>query len=155
MCKRQCLFRLMFLQGLSPSWQGRGMAAETAETSHLDLQVGGRERNWEQCESFETSNPIPCDTPLPTKLSCPILPQTLPPIGEHVLKCEPLGTILIQTTTQFMHPLVLTAAVFLFSLLICWIMWINFQIPDQPQIPPIILPDQPQIPPIILLAADI
>lgn len=51
------------------------MAAGIAESSHLDLQTGGRERaHWELSESFETSQPTLSTIPSPKRPHPLILP---------------------------------------------------------------------------------
>lgn len=52
----------------------KGTVAETAESSHLKLQAGGREYTGSG-ETLETSRPVPRDPPAPTSPYLLILPK--------------------------------------------------------------------------------
>lgn len=52
--------------------------------------------------AFETSKPIPSDTPSPARLHLLIFPNMSTSWGPSIQIYEPVGTIFIQTTTGFM-----------------------------------------------------
>lgn len=66
---------------------------------HLKMQPGGRERHThqKQGETFETSKPIPSDSPPSTRSHLLIFPKQFHQLGPSIKIYEPMEGILIQT----------------------------------------------------------
>lgn len=74
----------------------RGVA-RIAESLHLYLQGGGRERQWEWLESFETFQLAPSSM-FSLRPHLILLPKMVPPTGDQIFKNRNMWAIVIQTS---------------------------------------------------------